>query len=142
MIIFLLLLGISCACFFVLSRKISLKIPELIAIPDQVITVRLEEDSARLRLLILNIRAFYGDGRIKLFFWEFTEKTFRRLHITLLRVDNLVVGLIERVKSRTGARSEKGSGEIPETNTAGRASEKYDSSVSRPQRISEIRFKK
>lgn len=141
MIIFILLLGLSFACFFILGHRVSQKIPQLAAVPDQVITARFEEDSARIRLLILNVRAFYRDGKFKALFWDYTEKAFRRLHITLMRLDNLVVSILERVKKNNGARNGMANGALPQANIDP-ISERTNVFPAPQRRIDEIRPKK
>lgn len=83
---------------FTLWYLISKKIPELVAIPDDVIARRLEEDSARVRVFLLRFKSFYTEGRIKEFFWSIVAKILHRTHIVLMRVDNGTVALLKRVR--------------------------------------------
>ncbi len=129
MTIYIILLLISIVCFSVLWNRISLKIPRLAAISDDVITARFEEDSARFRLLLSNLRLLYREGKLKRFFWRLLAKLIRRTHIVLLRLDNGAVSLLEHIKSRAedagGAVGEAGkpeviiSGRIPRRSAAG-----------------------
>ncbi len=77
---------------------ISLKIPELIAIPDAVIVERLHEDSAKVRIFILHFKTFYRQKHYRVWFWKFCEKIFYRLHIFFLRADNGIVALIGKIR--------------------------------------------
>lgn len=83
---------------FLLWYRLSLKIPELVAIPDQVITERFHEDSARLRLFVLHIKTYYREEKHKLIFWKFIGKTLYKFHLLLLRVDNGTVSVLRKVK--------------------------------------------
>lgn len=86
---------------YLLWYRISIKIPQLIAIPDQVITERFHEDSAWLRLFILHIKLYYKEGKYKQVFWNFLGKTLYKLHLLLLRIDNNIVVFLKiiRIKS-------------------------------------------
>lgn len=98
MILNIILILLFFSCFFTLWYRVSLKIPELIAIPDQVITERLHEDSARLRFFILHLKIFYREGRHKDFLWKFLGKTLYKIHILVLRVDNGLVVLLKKMR--------------------------------------------
>lgn len=87
---------------FVFWYRLSLKIPELIAIPDQVITERLEEDSAGMRLFLLRIKSYYREGKHKQVFWSFLGKTFYRMHLLLMRTDNGTVALLKKIRTHGG----------------------------------------
>lgn len=88
-----------CSLFF-LWYKVSLKIPELVAIPDAVITERFYEDSAKLRLFVLHIKTYYREGKHKLVFWKFVGKTLYKLHLFTLRFDNGLVSVLKNIRSR------------------------------------------
>jgi hypothetical protein len=79
--------------------RTSLKIPELVAIPDRVITARLEEDSASVRLFLLHFKASLREGRHKKLFWSFLEKSVYRIHILLLKADNGTVFLLKKIRN-------------------------------------------
>ena len=83
---------------FTLWYLISKKIPELVAIPDDVIAWRLKEDSARVRVFLLRFKSFYTEGQIKEFFWSVVAKILHRTHIILMRTDNSMVSLLKRVR--------------------------------------------
>ena len=87
---------------FAFWYRLSLKIPELIAIPDQVITERLEEDSAGIQLFLLRIRTYYREGKHKQVFWSFLGKTFYRIHLLLMRMDNRTVVLLKKIRTHGG----------------------------------------
>lgn len=78
--------------------RVSAKLPELIAIPDQVITARFHEDSARFRLFVLNFKTWYREQHYQEIFWRILAKTLYKMHIFLLRLDNGIAGLLKRVR--------------------------------------------
>ena len=86
----------------ILWHRISHKIPELIAIPDEVIVARLNEDSARVRIFLLHFRTFWREPRYQEAFWRFCEKMLYRIHIVLMRVDNGLAVLLRKVRSHAG----------------------------------------
>lgn len=90
------------ASAFIFWYRLSLKIPELIAIPDQVITERLEEDSAGMRLFLLRLKTYYREGRHKQVFWSFLGKVFYRIHLLLMRTDNGTVVLLKKIRAHGG----------------------------------------
>lgn len=94
------LIFIFVASALALWYKISLKIPELVAIQDQVITQRFHEDSARLRLFMLHLKTYYREGRYKPVFWNFIAKNLYRLHLVLMRLDNGTAALLKRVRAQ------------------------------------------
>ena len=104
MFINLTLFVIFLASTFVLWYRVSLKIPQVVAIPDQVITERLHEDSAKARLFILQLKTYYREGQYKPYLWNFLLKSLYRLHLVLLKTDNAVVLYLKSV--RTKAESE------------------------------------
>ncbi len=94
---------------FGLWYRITQKIPELVAIPDQVIVERLHEDSAKVRLFILHIKAFYKETKYKEVFWKIAGKALYKLHIAFLRIDNAIVRALKRIKT-AGIFNENGNG--------------------------------
>ena len=120
--------------------RITQKIPELVAIPDQVITERLHEDSAQVRLFILHLKVFYKEARYKDFFYSFAGKLLYKLHIIILRMDNAVVWFLKRTKA-AGALSGNGNG-----NGNGEYWKQLQEGLSSPAvkntRIQEVRTKK
>ena len=95
----------------VLWHRISEKIPELVAIPDDVIVARLHEDSARVRIFALHAKTFWREPRYRLLFWRFCEKICYRGHIALLRTDNGLMILAKKVRGYAGIASAEGNGE-------------------------------
>ena len=97
------LFAIFCAGILLLWYRVSVRLPQLIAIPDQVITERLREDSARFRLFFLHLRLWYREGHygesVRIFF----GKTLYRFHIVLLRLDNGTMALLKKVKGGNGS---------------------------------------
>lgn len=90
---------------------ISARIPELIAIPDEVIVERLHEDSARVRIFLLHAKTFWREPRYHHAFWRFCEKIIQRAHIALMRADNGVVTLLKKVRSSADTANRNGIGE-------------------------------
>ena len=78
---------------------ISLKIPELVAVSDAVIVERLHEDSARVRIFLLHFKTFYREGRYRAWLWKLCEKAVARIHIFLLRADNGIVGILQKIRA-------------------------------------------
>lgn len=134
---------------FGLWYRITLKIPELVAVPDQVITERLHEDSAQIRLFILHLKTFYKEAQYKDVFYVFLEKLLYKFHIVILRIDNAVVRALKGVKT-TGAINGNGNGngeywkQLQEglSNSAVKNTHTYDSERSQMGRIQEVRTKK
>lgn len=86
----------------VLWYRISHKIPELVAIPDEVIVDRLHEDSARIRVFLLNIRRYLRDGAYWTMLLWYAERVLYRIHILLLKADNAMMALVKRMRARQG----------------------------------------
>lgn len=82
--------------------RISEKIPELVAIPDEVIVSRLREDSARVRVFLLQFRVFVRERRWREPCLRLCEKILHRFHIWLLRLDNTVALLLKKVRGLAG----------------------------------------
>lgn len=89
------------SCFF-LWYRISEKIPEVVAIHDEVITQRLHENSARLRIFLLHVKTFYKEEYYHNLFWNFLGKIFYKLHIFVLRIDNSLLGFLKKIRRRDG----------------------------------------
>jgi len=98
MIIDITLITLFLVSVFILWYRLSIKIPELIAIKDQVIAERLTEDSAKFRLFILHFKSFFQDKRYNSFLLRFIEKLLYRFHIFLLRIDNINVLLLKKIR--------------------------------------------
>lgn len=124
---------------FLLWYRLSLKIPELVAIPDQVITERFHEDSARLRLFVLHIKTYYREEKHKLIFWKFIGKTLYKFHLLLLRVDNGTVSVLRKVKEHGVAINGRN-----EENSAPKITEEENASaiIARHSRVEEVVVRK
>lgn len=99
------IIDITLAIIFIASvvmvrHRIYLKIPELAAVPDTVITERLERDSARIRLFLLRLKAIYNEKRITETFYRILVKTLYRFHIVVLRFDNGLVSYLKRLHAK------------------------------------------
>ena len=100
MIINISLIVVFMVSLFLVWYRVSLKIPEVVAIPDKVITERLHEDSARLRLFLLHIKTYYREEQYKPYIWNFILKNLYRLHLVLLKTDNAMVSYIKSIRSK------------------------------------------
>lgn len=96
----LILAGIGSAT--VLWHRISRKIPELVAIPDEVIIDRLHEDSARIRVFLLNVRRYWRERKHHQFFLRYAEKALFRAHILMLRTDNSMIAILKKLRMLLG----------------------------------------
>lgn len=85
-----------------LWHRVSEKIPQLVAIPDEVIVVRLHEDSARVRIFLLHARTFWREPRYREAFWHFCEKICYRIHIVFLKMDNGLMIWAKRARANAG----------------------------------------
>ncbi len=88
------------ASIVTLWYRVSVKIPELVAIPDMVITERLQQDSAKMRLFLLRLKSLYHERRITETFYRFLAKILYRLHIMILRLDNSLVSYLKKMHSK------------------------------------------
>lgn len=129
--VFLAILAIAGAG--ILWHRISHKIPELVAIPDEVIITRLNDDSAQVRIFLLHLRTFWREPRYQEAFWRFCEKMLYRAHIVLMRTDNGLAVLLRRVRNHAGVAA----GAIQEESAriAQTAREEMASTASRPEAI-------
>ena len=87
--------SVSTLIFFV-----SHKIPELVAIPDEVIRERLAEDSARFRFIAVNLKELFRQRGYLLLFLQFLGKMLHKIHILFLKIDNWVVLMLRRVREK------------------------------------------
>lgn len=87
---------------FALWYRISEKIPQVVAIHDEVITQRLHENSARLRIFLLHFKTFYKEEYYHNLFWNFLGKICYKLHIAVLRIDNALLGFLKKIRARGG----------------------------------------
>lgn len=81
--------------------RISIKIPELIAVPDEVIAARLEEDSAQVRLFFLHFKSFFREKRYKKSVFRACEKILHKVHIIMMRADNAVMSLLKKMRENS-----------------------------------------
>ena len=95
-----------CISTYVLWQRISEKIPELTLIPDQDLSVLVEENTAKLQLFFLNLfhfRSFYRErhyhGKVRLI----AAKLLYKIHIAILRFDNGIIRMIKRMRSGSEA---------------------------------------
>ncbi|MEK7541755.1 MAG: hypothetical protein AAB533_02820 [Patescibacteria group bacterium] len=86
----------------VLWYRVSQKIPELVAISDDIIIDRLHEDSARVRVFILNARRYWRQREHHQFLLRHTDRALHRLHIMMMRADNGVVAFHKKVRVLLG----------------------------------------
>lgn len=121
---------------FALWYSVSEKLPQLIAIPDRVITERFHEDSARLRLFILNIKTWYREQQHQEALWRIYIKILYRLHIFLMRLDNGIVELLKGVREGEKLTSGNGSGDY------WKQLQQDPISTTKDNRIREVRVKK
>ena len=96
------LAGVFIGSAATLWYRISQKIPELVAIPDEVIVERLYEDSARIRVFLLSWRRYWQEREHWQLFWRISEKVLHRLHIWMLRADNGMMNLLKKVRMAGG----------------------------------------
>ncbi len=100
MVISLIFSSVFLVSGYLLWSLLSQKIPQLVAIPDQVITERLHEDSAKLRLFLLHFKTFYREKKYQHYLWRHLGKVLYRLHLILLKVDNGVATLLKSIRAR------------------------------------------
>lgn len=87
---------------YVLRQRISEKIPELTLVPDQDLSVLVEENTAKLQLFFLHLfhfRSFYRERHYHEKVRAVVAKLLLKFHIFLLRIDNGLMSLIKRVKN-------------------------------------------
>jgi len=85
-----------------LRRRISRKIPDLALIPDQDISVLLEENTAKLQRFFLHLshfRSFYHERHYHERFRSFVSNVLLKVHTVLLRVDNGIMRLMKRIRA-------------------------------------------
>ena len=89
---------------YVLWRRISDKIPELIMIPDQNLSALLEENTAKFQVFLVHLfhfRSFYRSRHYHEKVRLFGAKLLYRIHIAVLRLDNRIILVLKRM--RTGS---------------------------------------
>lgn len=100
----LVLVGITSGVL--LWHRISQKIPELVAIPDEVIVHRLHEDSARIRVILLGFRRAWREREHHQVLLRYSERALYRAHIFILRADNGMVVLLKKIRAVLDTMSE------------------------------------
>lgn len=105
------LLALACVLsFYVLWRRVSEKMPELELIPDQDLSVLLEENTEKLQRFFLHIfhfRSFYRNRHYHEKLRSFATKLLLKAHILVLRIDNCLVGLMKRLRAESIAQVEQ-----------------------------------
>lgn len=95
-----------------LLSRLYRKIPELAAIPDHAITEYLQKDSTNAYLFLVhlfNFRFFYRRGHYQAKFWNVATKLVFKIHIFLLRLDNVMLALLKRLRPANRDDQENGS---------------------------------
>jgi hypothetical protein len=92
-------LGVSTYFFW---WRVSEKIPDLELIPDQSISVLLEENTAKIQRLFLHLfhfRSFYRERHYHEKTRSVVSKLLFKTHIVVLRFDNRIIRLMKRMRS-------------------------------------------
>ncbi len=119
--------------------KVTQKIPELVAIPDSVITERLQEDSAKVRIFLLHLKTFYREAKYKEIFLKIVGRALYKFHIIVLRIDNFLVRLLQKIKT---AGAFNGNGNTNGDYWKQLQGSVSDSTISKNPRIQEVRKKR
>lgn len=98
MVFTLFLFTVFIASLGILWYRVSLKLPQLVLIPDWVITERLHRESARLNLFLIHFKSFLKEKRHWDFFWNFAAKAVYRTHLFLLRIDNAALVFLRKIR--------------------------------------------
>lgn len=117
---------------FILWYRISAKLPELIAIPDEVIASRLHEDSAKFRVFALRLKLAYEEKRVQVGLFKVLGKFLYRFHIVIMRLDNRVLAGLKKIRAK-GYYTSNGNEVIP--------SDMIVAKVPRYQKVEEVRIK-
>lgn len=86
----------------VLWIMLSKRLREVNQIPDHIIARHLQEDPPRMQVLALHLfhfRFFYREGHYQEKFWNIITKIIYKVHIFVLKVDNLLVSMLKRAKA-------------------------------------------
>ena len=89
------------ASLYLLWKRIAQKIPALAMIPDQEVSVLLEQNTAKLHRFLLHIfhfRIFYRERHYQDKFWGFAAKFLFKIHILILRFDNGLMSLVKKMR--------------------------------------------
>jgi hypothetical protein len=123
------------ASIFTLWHRISVKIPELIVIPNDVITAGLKNDSAKFRVLVLRVKAAYEEKRLRAGLLKVLGKVLHRFHIVIMRLDNWLLARLKKIREK-GYYS--GNGAV----SSGVADNAFSAESSRNHKIEEVKIKK
>lgn len=98
----LLVLAFSMSAYF-LWQRISKKIPELTLIPDQDLSILLEQNTEKFQRFLLHVfhfRLFYRERHYHEKARLLIAKMLYRLHIAILRLDNRMILVIKRIRMK------------------------------------------
>lgn len=105
------LLALACVfSFYILWRRVSEKMPELELIPDQDLSILLEENTEKLQRFFLHLfhfRSFYRERHYHEKLRSFATKMLLKVHILVLRIDNGIVALTARLRVESVAQVEQ-----------------------------------
>ena len=94
------LLSIFLASTFFFWYRVSQRIPELVVLPEEVISAHLQQESAKFRLILLHFRTFLKGRHYRTFFANIWGKFLYRCHIALLKLDNVLIRALQRIRER------------------------------------------
>ena len=98
--IFLGIVFLASAC--ALWYRISLKLPQLVAIPDDIVTSRLHRDSSRWHLMVIHFRSLWREKYFQNLLANAIAKVLHKLHIGLLKIDNALVSVLRKLRYENG----------------------------------------
>lgn len=101
------LLDISLFAIFFVStgiawRRIALKLPELARLSDSVITEQFKTESAKVRLILFHFKIFWRERHYHDLFLNAAGKILYQTHIVLLRLDNSLMGVLQKIRGNGG----------------------------------------
>lgn len=98
MIINLSLITVFFVSAFTLWYRLSQRVPELLVIPDEIISARLHESHERRRSMMISfLRALYKNKSWREIAEHFLGKALYRIHIFLLKIDNYIVPFLKKM---------------------------------------------
>ena len=103
MVFNLFLLVVFIASAIVVWYRVSVKIPELAAVPEDVLAEQFYRDSAKVRFFIRRARDFYQEKQYQEIILRFSSRTLYKTHIILLRLDNGIVRLLKKIREKKEA---------------------------------------
>ncbi len=86
----------------VLWYRVSQRLPELIAIPEDAIRGRLAEGDTAVIRLIMRVRALWDERYLQVLARSLGAKGLQKIHIVLMRLDNGVVGIMRKIRLENG----------------------------------------